>query len=132
MLPAVIFATIGFLGFGTGAQRGYSIYQLVAFMSILSFSVPLASTASLTYVIEGHPRDANQAFVTFDFAKAVLTFFATTYATSFMANSGPSEVFVAITMINVGVWALSVPAYGFGKRFRGLVARSSVEQKLSF
>lgn len=131
MLPAVIFATIGFLGFGISAQRGDSIYQLVAFMSIHSFSVPFASTASLTYVIDCHPRDANQAFVTINFTKAVLTFVATTYANRVMAAIGPSKVFVTITMINAGVCALTVPAYVFGKRFRGLVARSSFGQKLS-
>ncbi|KAF1355810.1 MFS general substrate transporter [Lizonia empirigonia] len=131
MLPAVIFATIGFLGFGISAQRGASIYQLIAFMSIHSFSVPFASTASLTYVIDCHPKDANQAFVTINFTKAVLTFIATTYANGVMAKIGPSKLFVAITMINFGVCALTIPAYVFGKRFRGLVARSSFGQKLS-
>lgn len=131
MLPAVIFATIGFLGFGISAQRGDSIYQLVAFMSIHSFSVPFASTASLTYVIDCHPKDANQAFVTINFTKAVLTFVATTYANGVMASIGPSKVFVAITMINFGVCSLTIPAYVFGKRFRGLVARSSFGQKVS-
>ena len=100
-------------------------------MSIHSFSVPFASTASLTYVIDCHPKDANQAFVTINFTKAVLTFIATTYANGVMAVIGPSKVFVAITIINLGVCALTVPAYVFGKRFRGLVARSSFGQKLS-
>ncbi|KAF2997104.1 hypothetical protein E8E13_003684 [Curvularia kusanoi] len=131
MLPAVIFATIGFLGFGITAQNGGSIYVLVAFMSIHSFSVPFASTASLTYVIDCHPRDANQAFVTINFTKAVFTFVATTYANGVLEMLGPSKVFVAITMINLIVCALTVPAYIFGKRFRGLVARSGFGRKLS-
>ncbi|KAF1924216.1 MFS general substrate transporter [Didymella exigua CBS 183.55] len=131
MIPAVIFATIGFLGFGISAQRGDSIYQLVAFMSIHAFSVPFASTASLTYVIDCHPKDANQAFVTINFTKAVFTFVATSYANSVLASIGPSKLFVAITMINLGVCALTIPAYIFGKKFRGLVARSSFGQKLS-
>lgn len=131
MLPAAILATVGFLGFGISAQRGASIYQLVAFMAIHAFSVPFASTASLTYVIDCHPRDANQAFVTINFTKAVLTFVATTYANGVMEQLGPSKVFIAITIINVCICALTIPAYVFGKRFRGLVARSSFGQKLS-
>ncbi|KAH6642143.1 major facilitator superfamily domain-containing protein [Boeremia exigua] len=131
MLPAVIFATIGFLGFGISAQRGDSIYQLVAFMSVHSFSVPFASTASLTYVIDCHPKDANQAFVTINFTKAVLTFVATTYANGVMASIGPMKVFVAITLINASVCAMTIPAYVFGKRFRGVLARSSFGQKIS-
>ena len=131
MGPAVVFATIGFLGFGITAQAGGSIYTLVAFMAIHSLSVPFASTASLTYVIDCHPRDANQAFVTINFTKAVLTFVATTYANGIMARIGPSKVFVAITMVNLMICALTVPAYVFGKRFRSLVARSAFGQRLS-
>jgi hypothetical protein len=73
MIPATIFATIGFLGFGMSVQAGYPIVYPLVFMSIHSLSVPFASTASLTYVIDCHPKDANQAFVTINFTKAVFT-----------------------------------------------------------
>ncbi|CAG5182844.1 uncharacterized protein ALTATR162_LOCUS10363 [Alternaria atra] len=131
MIPAVIFATIGFLGFGMSISAGYPIVWPLVFMSIHSLSVPFASTASLTYVIDCHPKDANQAFVTINFTKAVFTFIATTYANGIMANIGPRAVFDGITVINLGVCALTIPAYVFGKRFRSLVARSSFGKKLS-
>ncbi|KAH7355779.1 major facilitator superfamily domain-containing protein [Pyrenochaeta sp. MPI-SDFR-AT-0127] len=131
MIPATICATIGFLGFGMSAQRGAPIVWPMVFMSIHSMSVPFASTASLTYVIDCHPRDANQAFVTINFTKAVFTFIATTYANGVMAKVGPRTVFDAITLINLGICALTIPAYVFGKRFRSYVARSAFGQKLS-
>jgi MFS family permease len=131
MIPAVIFATVGFLGFGMSVSAGYPIVWPLVFMSIHSLSVPFASTASLTYVIDCHPKDANQAFVTINFTKAVFTFIATTYANGIMANIGPRAVFDGITVINLGVCALTIPAYVFGKRFRSLVARSSFGKKLS-
>lgn len=97
------------------------VWPLV-FMSIHSLSVPFASTASLTYVIDCHPRDANQAFVTINFTKAVFTFIATTYANGIMAKVGPRAVFDGITLINLGICMLTIPAYVYGKRFRSLVS----------
>ncbi|KAF1941494.1 MFS general substrate transporter [Clathrospora elynae] len=131
MIPATILATIGFLGFGISVQGGYPLVWPLVFMSIHAFSVPFASTASLTYVIDCHPRDANQAFVTINFTKAVLTFAATTFANGWMAQVGPASVFTAIALINLGVCALTIPAYVFGKRFRSYVSRSSFGQKMS-
>lgn len=131
MIPAVLFATIGFLGFGMSAANDAPIAQLIAFMSIHSLSIPFASTASLTYVIDCHPRDANQAFVTINFTKAVFTFIATTYANGIMTRVGPRMIFDAITLINLCICTLTIPAYIYGKRFRSLVHRSAFGQKLS-
>lgn len=122
MIPATIFATIGFLGFGITTSQGYPIAWPLIFMSIHSLSVPFASTASLTYVIDCHPKDANQAFVTINFTKAVFTFIATTYANGIMAKVGPRMVFDGVTLINLGICSLSIPAYMYGKRFRSLVS----------
>ncbi|XP_014554024.1 hypothetical protein COCVIDRAFT_106139 [Bipolaris victoriae FI3] len=131
MIPATIFATVGFLGFGISVSRGLPMVWPLVFMSIHSLSVPFASTASLTYVIDCHPRDANQAFVTINFTKAVFTFIATTYANGIMAKVGPRAVFDGITLINLGICMLTIPAYVYGKRFRSLIARSSFGKKIS-
>lgn len=122
MIPATILATIGFLGFGVTAQQGQPIAWPVAFMAIHSLSVPFASTASLTYVIDCHPKDANQAFVTINFTKAVFTFIATTYANGWMMQVGPQAVFGIITSVNLAICGLTVPAYVFGKKFRSKVS----------
>jgi hypothetical protein len=131
MLVATPLATAGFLGFGMALERGAPLVWPLLFMSIHALSVPFASQASLTYVIDCHPKDANQAFVTINFTKAVFTFLATTYANGWFARVGPRGVFDVITVINLGVCALTVPAYVFGKRFRGAVARSGFGRKLS-
>ena len=122
MLIAVPFATIGFVGFGQSLHNGAPVAQVVAFFAVYSFSVPFASQAALTYVIDCHPRDANQAFVTINFTKAVLTFLVTTYANGWMGRVGPKAVFETLAGVNLGVCALTVPAYVFGKRFRGAVS----------
>jgi hypothetical protein len=74
MLVATPLATAGFLGFGMSVQNKMPLVWPMLFMSIHSLSVPFASQASLAYVIDCHPRDANHAFVTINFAKAVFTF----------------------------------------------------------
>jgi hypothetical protein len=122
MLVAVPFATVGFVGFGYSLHNGAALAQVLAFFSIYSFSVPFASQAALTYVIDCHPTDANQAFVTINFTKAIFTFLATTYANGWMAQVGPKTVFVVLAGVNLGVCSLTIPAYVFGKRFRSIVS----------
>jgi MFS family permease len=131
MLIATPLATAGFLGFGMSVQAGSPIVWPIFFMSLHSLSIPFASQASLTYVIDCHQKDANQAFVTINFTKAVFTFLATTYANGLYAKMGPKGVFDAITVINLLICSLTIPAYVFGKRFRGKIARSKFGQKLS-
>ncbi|KAF2111558.1 MFS transporter-like protein [Lophiotrema nucula] len=131
MLIATPLATAGFLGFGMSVQAGAPIYWPMLFMSLHSLSVPFASQASLTYVIDCHPKDANQAFVTINFTKAVFTFLATTYANSWYFSVGPRGVFDTITLINLGICMLTIPAYVYGKRFRSMVARSNFGQRVS-
>ncbi|KAF2468820.1 MFS general substrate transporter [Lindgomyces ingoldianus] len=131
MLVATPLATAGFLGFGMSVQNGAHIAWPMFFMALHSLSVPFASQASLTYVIDCHPKDANQAFVTINFTKAVFTFLATTYANGWLIKAGPRGVFDSITLINLGVCSLTIPAYVYGKRFRGIVARSRLNQSLS-
>lgn len=124
MLVATPLATAGFLGFGMSVQNGAPLQWPILFMAIHSLSVPFASQASLTYVIDCHPKDANQAFVTINFTKAVFTFMATTYANGWFLKVGPRGVFDVITLINLGVCCLTIPAYIFGKRFRSMVSQA--------
>ncbi|KAF2786523.1 MFS transporter-like protein [Melanomma pulvis-pyrius CBS 109.77] len=131
MLIATPLATVGFLGFGISVQNGAPLVWPIVFMSLHSLSVPFASQASLTYVIDCHAKDANQAFVTINFTKAVFTFLATTYANGLYAKMGPRGVFDAIAVVNLAICSLTIPAYVFGKRFRGIIARSKFSQNLS-
>ncbi|OCL06393.1 MFS transporter-like protein [Glonium stellatum] len=130
MLVAVPLSTAGFLGFGISVEQKQPLPWLLLFASLHALSVGFATQASLTYVIDCHPKDANQAFVTINFTKAVFTFLATTYVNGWFARVGPRGVFDVIAAINLGVCALTIPAYVFGKRFRSMVARSKLAQKL--
>ena len=67
-------------------------------------------------------QDANQAFVTIFFMKAVFIFISTTFINGWYFRVGPSVVFNSFAGMNLAVSALTIPAYIFGKRFRSLVS----------
>lgn len=121
MIPATIVSTAGFIGFGISVSRGAPLSFPLFFMSLHSVSVGFASTASFAYVIDCHPQDANQAFVTINFVKAVFAFFASLFVNGWYTASGPLTVFVTIGIVNLVVSLLTVPMYIFGKRFRSMV-----------
>lgn len=130
MIPAVFLSTIGFFGFGISVGQGLPIYWPVAFMTINSLAVPFATSASFTYVIDCHPKDANQAFVTINFVKAIMVFAASSFINGWLEMAGTRSVFTTIGFINAGVCMLAVPIYVYGKRLRSLIARSSLAKKL--
>jgi hypothetical protein len=123
MIPAVLFSTIGFLGWGISVQNGSHLSIVMAFNAIHSFSVPWASAASFTYVIDCHPENANEAFVAINFVKAIFTFVASLYVNGWLAAVGPKKMFITITIINLVVSSFTIPMYIYGKRFRSIVSQ---------
>lgn len=130
MVPAVIFSTAGFLGFGFSVQQEAPIAYPIYFQALHSISIPFASAASFTYVIDCHPNNANQAFVTINFAKAIFTFIATTFVNQWLASVGARTMFFQMAGINFLLCMLTLPMYVYGKRFRSFVARSALFQSI--
>ncbi|KAF2402950.1 MFS general substrate transporter [Trichodelitschia bisporula] len=122
MAIATPFATLGFLGFGLAVERRASLPVILVFQNLQAVSVPFASQAALTYLLDCHPRDTNQAFVTVGFVKAVLMFLATSRVAGWYAGVGPWGVMVVCAVANAGVSVLTVPVYVFGKRWRSKVS----------
>ncbi|PGH13366.1 hypothetical protein AJ80_06360 [Polytolypa hystricis UAMH7299] len=120
MIPATILSTAGFLGYGLSIDRSAPLAVPLVFMSLHSLSVPFAAAASFTYVIDCHPKDANQAFVTINFVKALFTFIASMYINGWYSARGPKEIFTWITVLNLGFSVLTIPMYVYGKRFRSM------------
>ncbi|QSS63923.1 MFS transporter [Histoplasma capsulatum] len=130
MIPATIFSTAGFIGYGLSIDRGAAVAVPVTFMALHSLSIPFATSASFTYVIDCHPKDANQAFVTINFAKAVFIFIASMFVNGWYSARGPRVVFTWITGLNLAFSMMTIPMYVYGKRFRSIIARSSTLNKL--
>ncbi|PGH08900.1 hypothetical protein GX51_00957 [Blastomyces parvus] len=121
MIPATIFSTAGFIGYGLSIDRGAPVAVPITFMALHSLSIPFATSASFTYVLDCHPRDANQAFVTINFTKAVFIFIASMFVNGWYSARGPREVFTWITVLNFAFSVMTIPMYVYGKRFRSIV-----------
>ncbi|RDW77118.1 transmembrane transport [Coleophoma cylindrospora] len=117
MIPAVIFSTAGFLGFGFSIQQQAPIIYPIYFQALHSISIPFASAASFTYVIDCHPKNANQAFVTINFAKAVFTFIATTFVNQWLVSVGAKTMFFQMAGINFFLCMLTLPMYVFVRSY---------------
>ena len=123
MALAVLFTSVGFLGFGITTQAGGSVYLAVTFLAIHGASVPFATQTAFTYTMDCHPKDANQAFVTITFMKSLMTFLASTFVDGWLAAVGPRSLFVTLFVINFILGSLTIPVYIFGKRMRSAVSQ---------
>ncbi|KAI1101689.1 MFS general substrate transporter [Jackrogersella minutella] len=130
MAIAIPMSTAGFIGFGVSASRGLPLPWCLVWITMHSIAVPFASQASISYVIDCHTKDANQAFVTINFAKALLSFIASTIGNGLLTKFGPETLFTGIALLNLGISLLTIPSYIYGKRLRSWVARSEWSQRI--
>lgn len=130
MIIAVPISTVSFVGFGIVAQEKKSLPWILFFSTLQSVSVPFASQAALTYVLDCHPRDSNPAFVAIHFTKTLFGLVATSTVSGWLEKSGPKVVFNTLAAANLLISCLTFPAYIYGKRFRSYIARSKLAQKI--
>ncbi|KAI1413896.1 MFS general substrate transporter [Hypoxylon sp. FL1857] len=130
MAIAIPLSTAGFIGFGMASSKGLSLTWCLVWITMHSIAVPFASQASISYVIDCHTKDANQAFVTINFVKALLSFIASTVGNGLLAKVGSKDLFMGIAFLNLGISLLTIPSYIYGKRLRSWVARSDWAKKI--
>ncbi|XTI87498.1 MFS transporter-like protein [Cenococcum geophilum] len=106
MLIAVSLSTAGFLGFGMSVEQKQPLVWLLLFALSHALSVGFATQASLTHLIV-------VLRMTINFAKAVFTFLTITYVNGLGIRCDHGYQF--------GVYALTIPAYVFGKRVRSMI-----------
>jgi MFS family permease len=122
MIIVVPIATIAFIGLGIVVEQKKSLAHILVFSSLQAVSVPFASQAALTYVLDSHPRDSNQAFVTVNFVKTLLIFLFTSKISGWYESAGPRKLFNTLAAINLLLSCLTIPFYMYGKRFRSRVS----------
>ncbi|RYP89893.1 hypothetical protein DL770_003986 [Monosporascus sp. CRB-9-2] len=130
MAIAVPLSTAGFIGFGISTEEGLPLAWCLVWITMHSVAVPFASQAAISYVIDCHTEDANQAFVTINFVKALLSFMASSVSNGLLEKFGPKPLFIGIAMLNLGISTLTIPSYIYGKRLRSWVARSEWSKKI--
>ncbi|RYP76457.1 hypothetical protein DL771_001691 [Monosporascus sp. 5C6A] len=121
MAIAAPLSTAGFIGFGISTEAGLPLAWCLVWITMHSVAVPFAAQAAISYVIDCHTQDANQAFVTINFVKALLSFIASSVSNGLLAKFGPKTLFIGIAMLNLGISTLTIPSYIYGKRLRSWV-----------
>ena len=131
MAIAVPLTTAGFIGFGMAVSQGASLAWCLVWITMHSAAVPFASQSAISYVIDCHTQDANQAFVTINFAKALLSFAATSVSNGLLEKFGPAPLFIGIALLNLGISLFTIPSYIYGKRMRSWV-RTTLQPSFIF
>ncbi|RYO85801.1 hypothetical protein DL766_003757 [Monosporascus sp. MC13-8B] len=129
MAIALPVSTVGFIGFGISTEEGLPLAWCLVWITMHSVAVPFATQASLSYVIDCHTQDANQAFVTINFVKALMSFIASSVSNGLLEKYGPKPLFIGIAMLNLGISALTIPSYIYGKRLRSWSAEALKAQQ---
>lgn len=122
MAIAIPLSTAGFIGFGVAASNGLPLAWCLVWITMHSVAVPFAAQAAISYVIDCHTQDANQAFVTINFIKALMSFAASSVSNGLLQRFGPQNLFVGIALLNLGISLFTIPSYIYGKRLRSWVS----------
>jgi len=121
---------VAFIGFGLAVENKKPLPWIIFWGSLQSVANPFGTQAALTYVLDCHPHEINQAFVTINFSKAVVLFVVTSKVAGWYQAVGAFNVFKMCAALNIIISSLTIPAYIYGKRFRSAIARSKLAKKL--
>nr|UJH94519.1 Hol1 [Starmerella bombicola] len=118
MLPVMLSISIGLMGFGW-STHSHDLWIVPAiFLGILGFGTSLASTVSITYVVDCYRKYALEALVSLNFAKNVLGLAFSIFVPYFFSGAGSKTSFVVYGSIEVGLCLLAIPMYHYGKVVR--------------
>ncbi|KAJ6113683.1 hypothetical protein N7523_007000 [Penicillium sp. IBT 18751x] len=124
----LIFAGMGLYGFGWTASDAMKYHWLLpdVFFAFLIIGMVMGAVAASLYIVDAHREIAVEAFTCLLIFKNMFSFVLTFYAYEWFAHGGIKHTMIVIGNIQVGICALSVPMYVFGKWNRLLVARYDI------
>ncbi|KAJ5670271.1 uncharacterized protein N7477_005634 [Penicillium maclennaniae] len=124
----LIFAGMGLYGFGWTASDVMKYQWLLpdVFFAFLIIGMVMGAVAASLYIVDAHREIAVEAFTCLLLFKNMFSFVLTFYAYDWFAHGGIKHTMIVIGSIQVGICALSVPMYVFGKWNRLLVARYDI------
>lgn len=118
ILPVLLSITIGLMGFGWSSYDGDLWIVPAIFMGVLGFGCSLASTVSITYVVDCYRFFASESLVSLNLAKNVLGLAFSIFVPYFFEASGGKTSFVVYGCIEIGLCLFAIPMYRYGKVMR--------------
>jgi len=124
-LPTLIFTAIGLYGFGITAANTYKYGWLIpdVFIAFVIASMVMGAICSAQYLLDAHREIDIEIFTNLIIFKNVFSFILAYFAYTWVFSTGIKRMFTIFGSIEVGICALSVPMYVFGKRNRAFWQR---------
>ncbi|KAF2156808.1 MFS general substrate transporter [Myriangium duriaei CBS 260.36] len=132
VLPQLILGCIGLYGFGYTSDN---IYKYGWFWPDFFFALEVAgmvigAVASALYLVDAHRDIAVENFTCLLVFKNLFSFGLTFSGYNWLVASGTKKVFIAVASVQVGICALAIPLYIFGKLNRSFWARHDILRML--
>ncbi|RAK98358.1 putative MFS transporter [Aspergillus ibericus CBS 121593] len=124
----LIFCGAGLYGFGIIAQDVARYGWLVAdvFFALVIIGMVMGAVASALYIVDAHREIAIESFTCMLVFKNMFSFVLTFFAYDWLVAHGVKPAFLAISSIQMGICALSIPMYIFGKWNRSFFYRYDI------
>lgn len=120
VIPTLAFAAIGLYGFGITAANvaryGWIVPEV--FLAFIVASMVMGATASAQYLLDAHRDIAIESFTCLIIFKNIFSFILAYFAYMWVFEGGIERLFIVFGSIEVGICALSLPMYMFGKMSR--------------
>ncbi|ORY18116.1 major facilitator superfamily domain-containing protein [Clohesyomyces aquaticus] len=118
MIVVVILGTVGFYGFGATVDAHTHWTGPVITYGLANMSLCFLATCVFGYLLDSYPTLSEEAFVAIN-SRNLLTFGLTYFVNDWLVKDGPLKVFNILGSAFLGVSALTIPLWVFGKRIRG-------------
>ncbi|OGM39451.1 MFS transporter [Aspergillus bombycis] len=121
----LVFSGAGLYGFGIVAQDvgKYGWLVVDVFFALVIIGMVMGAVASALYIVDAHRQIAIESFTCMLIFKNIFSFILTFFAYEWLLSNGIKPTFLAISSIQMGICALSIPMYILGKRNRSFFAR---------
>ncbi|KAF4554076.1 HOL1-like protein [Elsinoe fawcettii] len=128
VLPQLILGCAGLYGFGITANNTnrYGWFWPDFFFALEVAGMVIGAVASALYIVDAHRDLAVEGFTCLLVFKNLFSFGLTFKGYDWLVAGGIRPTFIAVASVQVGICALAIPMYVFGKKNRSFWARNDL------
>lgn len=131
MMPLGIFAGAAMMGWGVACQNHVNVYASATLHGLNMFGILAVAISAASYGLDAFRSLSGEMFVAGIIYKNFLFYGFSNFVNSWVARSGPAQVFYVLGGLNLGWVALTPLIYIFGKRYRSIWARHNILERLN-